>query len=169
LVVWAGFGRVRVRASAPVHGFRRRNWATACVSGRRAVLSIYESFPRQLKLVSDLSMTLSPPERRDAMRNAEAKRRLGGTLWARLLALMIFTLLGTGAGCGQTSDPGVKEAVSFQSGSYADLRQVLTREAPISINKVAASLVFPAAAKDRYPAVIFARRGYAVTLAAEKK
>jgi hypothetical protein len=100
-------------------------------------------------------MALSPPECRDAMRNAEAKRRLGGTLWARLLALMIFTVLGTGAGCGQTSDPVVKEAVSFQSGSYADLRQVLTREAPTSSIKVAASLVFPAAAKRRYPAVIF--------------
>jgi dienelactone hydrolase len=94
-------------------------------------------------------MALSPPECRDAMRNAEAKLRLGGTLWAWL---MIFTVLGTATGCGQTSDPG--EAVSFQSGSYTDLRQVLTREAPTSIIKVAASLVFPAAGKDRYPAVI---------------
>jgi dipeptidyl aminopeptidase/acylaminoacyl peptidase len=74
---------------------------------------------------------------------------------ARLLELMmIFTVLGAGVGCGQPSDVGAKEAVSFQSGTYTDLRHVLTREAPTSIIRVAATLAFPAAAKDRYPAVV---------------
>jgi hypothetical protein len=72
-------------------------------------------------------MALSPPECRDAMRNAEAKRRLGGTLWARLLASMIFTVLGTGAGCGQTSDPVVKEA-EVRASSTADAMTFLQRQ-----------------------------------------
>jgi dienelactone hydrolase len=76
-------------------------------------------------------------------------------MYARLAAAsMIFTVLGVGVGHGQSSDTGATEAVSFQSGTYTDFRQALTREAPTSIVKIAANLIFPADTKDRYPAVI---------------
>jgi len=44
--------------------------------------------------------------------------------------------------------------VTFQSSTYSDFRQLLTREAPAGTVMVRATLDFPEAAKDRYPAVI---------------
>jgi dienelactone hydrolase len=46
------------------------------------------------------------------------------------------------------------EAVTFQSGSYADFRQLLSREAAPATVTIAATLSFPAEARDRYPAVV---------------
>jgi hypothetical protein len=65
--------------------------------------------------------------------------------------LMIVAVLGMGVGCGQGPNA---ERLSFQSGTYADLRQLLMREAPTSISNPGASLAFPRSAKDRYPAVV---------------
>jgi dienelactone hydrolase len=45
-------------------------------------------------------------------------------------------------------------AIIFQSSTYSDFRQLLTREAPAATVTVRANLEFPEAAKDRYPAVI---------------
>jgi dienelactone hydrolase len=44
--------------------------------------------------------------------------------------------------------------VSFQSASYADFRQLLSREAPAATLTVPATLSFPNDVKDRYPAVV---------------
>jgi dienelactone hydrolase len=46
------------------------------------------------------------------------------------------------------------ETVMFQSGSYADFRQLVSREAPTTEVSIAATLSFPDAARDRYPAVV---------------
>jgi hypothetical protein len=74
--------------------------------------------------------------------------------YARLLALMIYIVVGTSVGSSRAADASGKEAVTFQSGTYTDLRQILTRGAPTSTLKVAATLAFPDAAKDRHPVVI---------------
>jgi dienelactone hydrolase len=44
--------------------------------------------------------------------------------------------------------------VSFQSASYLDFRQLLSREAPAATLTVPATLSFPDDVKDRYPAVV---------------
>jgi dienelactone hydrolase len=44
--------------------------------------------------------------------------------------------------------------VTFQSASYADFRQLLSREAPPATVTVPATLSFPDDAQDRYPAVV---------------
>jgi dienelactone hydrolase len=44
--------------------------------------------------------------------------------------------------------------VTFQSASYVDFRQLLSREAPAATVTVPATLSFPHDAKDRYPAVV---------------
>jgi dienelactone hydrolase len=46
--------------------------------------------------------------------------------------------------------------VSFQSASYADFRQLLSREAPAATVTVRATLSFPDEAQDRYPVVVVA-------------
>jgi dienelactone hydrolase len=46
------------------------------------------------------------------------------------------------------------ETVTFQSGSYTDFRQLLSREAPTGEVSIAATLSFPDQARDRYPAVV---------------
>jgi len=44
--------------------------------------------------------------------------------------------------------------VTFQSASYVDFRQLLSREAPAATATVPATLSFPDDARDRYPAVV---------------
>jgi dienelactone hydrolase len=46
--------------------------------------------------------------------------------------------------------------VTFQSTSYVDFRQLLSREAPAATVTVTASVNFPDEARDRYPAVVVA-------------
>jgi dienelactone hydrolase len=46
--------------------------------------------------------------------------------------------------------------LTFQSASYADFRQLLSREAPAATLTVPATISFPDDAKDRYPAVVVA-------------
>jgi dienelactone hydrolase len=54
---------------------------------------------------------------------------------------------------GQVREAGPIEQVTFRSGSYADFRQVFTREAPADVS-VPATLRFPDQPRDRYPAVV---------------
>jgi dienelactone hydrolase len=74
--------------------------------------------------------------------------------YARLLALMVYIVVGTSVGCRHTSDASGTETASFQSGTYTDLRQLLTREAPTSTIKIPAALAFPDAATTRHPGVV---------------
>jgi dienelactone hydrolase len=46
------------------------------------------------------------------------------------------------------------ETVTFKSGSYADFRQIFSREAATATVTIAATLAFPDQARDRYPAVV---------------
>ena len=46
------------------------------------------------------------------------------------------------------------QTVSVQAGSYADFRQLLSREAPTDTATIAMTLRFPDQARDRYPAVV---------------
>jgi len=46
------------------------------------------------------------------------------------------------------------ETVMLRSGSYADFRQLVSREAATAEVSIAATLSFPDAARDRYPAVV---------------
>src|SRR6266702_2585476 len=59
---------------------------------------------------------------------------------------------GTAAQC-QTPQAGTT-AITFQSSTYGDFRQILVGEAATGTITVQASLGFPEQAKDRYPAVI---------------
>src|SRR5260370_5931595 len=46
------------------------------------------------------------------------------------------------------------ETVTPRSGSYADFRQLVSREAATTEVSIAATLSFPEEARDRYPAVV---------------
>jgi dienelactone hydrolase len=70
-----------------------------------------------------------------------------------LCALMATIGYGTAAAHCQAPEAGTT-AITFQSSTYSDFRQVLTREAATGTVTVRANLSFPEAAKDRYPAVI---------------
>ena len=72
----------------------------------------------------------------------------------RLFILLTTALLGAATAHGETPDPGHAEMVTFQSGSYADFRQVFMGEAATSATTISATLSFPAEARDRYPAVV---------------
>ncbi len=66
--------------------------------------------------------------------------------------LMAVIGYGTAAQC-QTPQAGTT-AITFQSSTYGDFRQILVGEAATGTITVQASLGFPEQAKDRYPAVI---------------
>jgi dienelactone hydrolase len=70
----------------------------------------------------------------------------------RLLAMIAATAFGTAMAYGQpVAGP---ERVTFQSTSYADFRQLLSRETPTAAVTVSATLSFPDQVRDRYPAVV---------------
>jgi len=79
-------------------------------------------------------------------RTRRLRRQLRG------LVLISVTAFATGTAHGQTS-AGPKQ-VSFQSASYVDPRQLLSREAPAARVTVSAGLSFPDDIRDRYPAVV---------------
>jgi dienelactone hydrolase len=60
---------------------------------------------------------------------------------------------GTAIGNCQVSEPGL-DNVTFQSATYSDFRQLLSRQAPTATITVPATLNFPDGASDRYPAVV---------------
>jgi dienelactone hydrolase len=68
----------------------------------------------------------------------------------QILCAVIATIVyGTAAGHCRTP-----QVLTFQSSTYADFRQLLTRQAPTATVTVQANLDFPDEARDRYPAVI---------------
>jgi dienelactone hydrolase len=69
-----------------------------------------------------------------------------------LCALMAAIGYGTAAQC-QAPQAGTT-AITFQSPTYSDFRQILAREAATGTVTVQATLGFPEQAKDRYPAVV---------------
>jgi dienelactone hydrolase len=54
---------------------------------------------------------------------------------------------------GQTPEPQPNQ-VTFQSSTYIDFRQLLSRSAPAATVTVTGSLMFPDQPKDRYPAIV---------------
>ncbi len=76
----------------------------------------------------------------------------GAASWA-LAVVAAGVAVGTALVHGQVRDVGPIERVTLRSGSYADFRQVFTREAPAGVS-VPATLRFPERPRDRYPAVV---------------
>ena len=73
-------------------------------------------------------------------------------LFCVLMAAMTY---GTAAVHCQALQAGTDTTtITFQSSTYSDFQQVLTREAAAGTPTVRASLSFPEQAKDRYPAVV---------------
>jgi dienelactone hydrolase len=70
-----------------------------------------------------------------------------------LLAWIVAIWAGPGASICWAAQAGSTK-VSFQSASYADFRQLLSRQIPAATVIVNATLNFPGGARDRYPAVI---------------
>ena len=72
----------------------------------------------------------------------------------QMLCVLVATIAyGSATGHCQGSQAGMT-AVTFQSSTYSDMRQLLTREAPTGAVTVNAYLGFPEQVRDRYPAVI---------------
>jgi len=81
--------------------------------------------------------------------------RFGRTSAVAQQALMVMAAVvaaGTALVPGQALGAEPIELVTLRSGSYADFRQVFTREAPAGVS-VPATLRFPDQARDRYPAI----------------
>jgi len=74
-------------------------------------------------------------------------------MYQMLCALLATIAYGTATGHCQDAQAGMT-AVTFQSSTYSDMRQILTREAPTGAVTVKATLGFPEQVRDRYPAVI---------------
>jgi dienelactone hydrolase len=70
-----------------------------------------------------------------------------------LCVLMATIAYGTAAGHCQGSQAGMT-AVTFQSSTYSDMRQLLAREATTGAVTVQAYLGFPEQMRDRYPGII---------------
>jgi dienelactone hydrolase len=81
--------------------------------------------------------------------NARNPRRR--TPW--LLALTLVGAFGAVPARGEVNAPGTVQ-VTFQSATYRDFRQLLSREGPTGTVTVPATLSFPDVVKERYPAVI---------------
>ncbi len=72
----------------------------------------------------------------------------------QMLCVLVATIAyGTATGHCQGSQAGMT-AVTFQSSTYSDMRQLLAREATTGAVTVKAYLGFPEQVRDRYPAVI---------------
>ena len=74
-------------------------------------------------------------------------------MYQMLCVLLATIAYGTATGHCQGSQAGMT-AVTFQSSTYSDMRQLLTREAATGAVTVKANLGFPEQVRDRYPAVI---------------
>ncbi|UPJ47197.1 dienelactone hydrolase family protein [Bradyrhizobium sp. 200] len=72
----------------------------------------------------------------------------------QMLCVLVATIAyGTATGHCQGAQAGMT-AVTFQSSTYSDMRQLLAREATTGAVTVKADLGFPEQVRDRYPAVI---------------
>ena len=74
-------------------------------------------------------------------------------MYKMLCALMAMIAYGSAAGHCQAPQAGTT-AITFQSSTYSDMRQLLVREAATGAVTVKAYLGFPEQVRDRYPAVI---------------
>jgi dienelactone hydrolase len=74
-------------------------------------------------------------------------------MYQMLCVLLATIVYGTATGHCQTAEASLT-AVTFQSSTYSDMRQILAREAATGTVTVKANLGFPEQARDRYPAVI---------------
>jgi dienelactone hydrolase len=74
-------------------------------------------------------------------------------MYQMLCVLMVTIAYGTAAGHCQAPQAGTT-AITFQSSTYSDIRQLLTRESAPGTVTVQANLAFPEEARDRYPAVV---------------
>ncbi len=75
-------------------------------------------------------------------------------MYLRLATLITAAVFRVGIAQSETLADGRTEVVKFQSRSYADFRQVFTREAATATTTVSATLSFPDEAMDRYAAVV---------------
>ena len=71
----------------------------------------------------------------------------------RLFAIIATIALAAAEGRAQAPPAGPTQ-VTLQSGTYADFRQLMAREAPTGTVAVRATLQFPDEARDRYPVVV---------------
>jgi dienelactone hydrolase len=74
-------------------------------------------------------------------------------MYLSLCVLMATIAYGTAVGHCEVPQVGTNQ-ITFQSSTYSDFRQLLTREAATATVTVRANLGFPEEAKDRYPAVV---------------
>ena len=74
-------------------------------------------------------------------------------MFQMLCALVATIAYGSATGHCQDSQAGMT-ALTFQSSTYADMRQLLAREAATAALTVKAKLGFPEQMRDRYPAII---------------
>src|SRR3984893_9519468 len=74
-------------------------------------------------------------------------------MYLSLCVLMATIAYGTAVGHCEVPQAGTNQ-ITFQSSTYSDFRQLLTREAATATVTVRANLGFPEQAKDRYPAVV---------------
>src|ERR1700731_4446099 len=74
-------------------------------------------------------------------------------MYLSLCVLMTTIAYGTAIGHCEVPQAGTNQ-ITFQSSTYSDFRQLLTREAATATVTVRANLDFPEEAKDRYPAVV---------------
>ena len=74
-------------------------------------------------------------------------------MYQMLCVLLATIAYGTATGHCQGTQAGLN-AVTFQSSTYNDMRQILAREAATGTVTVKANLGFPEQARDRYPAII---------------
>lgn len=76
-------------------------------------------------------------------------------MYQMLCVLLATIAYGSAAGPGHCQAPEAgATAITFQSSTYSDFRQLLTREAATGTVTIRAYLGFPEAKKDRYPVVI---------------
>jgi predicted alpha/beta-fold hydrolase len=98
-----------------------------------------------------LSRMVAP---RNAQVNLTDHGKAKGLRMYQILCVLIATITyGTAAGHCQVPQTGTP-AFTFQSSTYSDFRQLLTREAAPATVTVRTNLGFPEAARDRYPAVV---------------
>lgn len=81
------------------------------------------------------------------------EERVGASHAARFGAVIAALAFATAMAQGEASEALLNE-VTFQSASYVNFGQLLSREAPAATVTVQATFSFPDEATDRYPAVL---------------
>ncbi|HZB93492.1 MAG TPA: dienelactone hydrolase family protein, partial [Stellaceae bacterium] len=101
----------------------------------------------------------APPNRVRVVASQKAQVRLpdrqrkGYPMYRTFCVVVAMIACGIATGHCQGSQAGMT-AVTFQSSTYSDMRQLLARKAPTGAVTINADLGFPDQVRDRYPAVI---------------